>query len=485
MKPVSRAALDERRKRILEEPRIARLILELSIPLFVSGSLQSLYGVADTFWLSRLGSAALGTPTVSWPYRGILMSIGFGLASSLSALVGQYVGAGDYRRASKSVGTVLGLLLALGAAGSMVLYAYRGLYLDVTRTPSDVAGLASVYIGVTLAGIPFTYAFLVFNFALGAAGDTRTPMKVSVATTLLNFALDPLMIFGMGLGVLGAALATLFSNAIAGVYGLYSLLSGAHGIHVTPRDLAPERGIAALALRVGGPTTMQRLLTTLGFLVMVGIVNGLGTPVIAAYSIGQVILSLDHVIVFPLVRSTGIVVAQSLGAGLIARARSAVLTGLGMLSAAVGGYTLAIIAARDFFISAFTRDPAVASSAERMVLIFGPSVIGFNLLVLATSIASSSGHTLLVSGIGATRLWGLRIPLSYLLAYRLGYGDTGLWLGMAISNYIAGIAALAWLLSFKWAKPIINGGARRHGGRANQYRGPREDRPPGRAGRGG
>ncbi|MEB3766032.1 MAG: MATE family efflux transporter, partial [Desulfurococcales archaeon] len=253
--------VSERRRKILEHPRITMLIIELSIPLFISGSLQSLYSIIDTFWLSKLGSAALGTPTVSWPYRGVLMSLGFGLASSLSALTGQYIGAGDYRRASKSVGQVLGLLLAIGVPGSILFYYLRGMYISLTDMPADVASLADSYIAITLAGIPFTYLYLVFNFALGSAGDTKTPMKVSVATTLLNFVLDPIMIFSMGLGVVGAALATLISNIIAGLYALYSLFTGRHGLKVYSKDLLPDLEIYRLVAYVGAPTTLQRLLT--------------------------------------------------------------------------------------------------------------------------------------------------------------------------------------------------------------------------------
>ncbi len=447
--------LEERRRRILESPRIGHLIVELSIPLFISGSLQSLYGIIDTFWLSRLGSAALGTPTVSWPYRGVLMSIGFGLASSLSALAGQYIGAGDYKRASKSVGQVLGILFGIGVPGSILFYLGRNLYMSTARIPPDVAVLADAYIAVTLAGIPFTYAFLTFNFALGAAGDTKTPMKVSVATTLLNFVLDPIMIFMLGWGVVGAAVATLLANLIAGAYALYSFTFGIHGFKVGFRDLIPEREIASLVARVGGPMTLQRLLTTLGFLVMMGIVGGLGTPVIAAYSIGQVFLSIDHIIVFPLIRSTSIIIAQALGAGLLERAKTAFLTGLRMIVFLVAFYVIFLVFSRNYFINIFTNDPQVFNTASRMLLIFGPSVIGFDLTIVANSVARSSGHTFFVSFLGSARLWLLRIPLSYLLAYNVGLRDTGLWSGMAISNWITGIIAVTWLFSYKWLKPIV------------------------------
>ncbi len=451
----SRRRVEKRREKILRDPRIARLIIELSLPLFVSGSLQSLYGIIDTFWLSMLGPAALGTPTVSWPYRGVLMSIGFGLSSAVSALAGQYIGAGDYRRASRSVGSVLGLLLAIGVPGALVFYVFRWAYLDAITVTEDIRPLADAYIAVTLAGIPFTYLFLVFNFAMGAAGDTTTPMRVSVLSTLLNFVLDPVLIFPAGLGVVGAALATLVSNIVAGLYAVHSFATGRHGIRLSAADLLPDRGLLGKILHISLPPMGERLFTTFGFIVMMRIVNGLGTAIVAAYSIGQVVLNLDHVIVFPLVRSTGIVVAQSLGAGLLDRARRAALTGLGLMTGLVIGYIVFLVALRHPFIGVFTSDPVVWKAADRMLLVFGPSVLGFNLFILAGSIARASGHTLLVSMLGITRLWGIRIPLSWHLAYTMGMGDLGLWLGMATSNWAVGLAAATWLLWGRWARPVI------------------------------
>ena len=451
----NRDGIASRREMILESPRLGRLIIWLSLPLFVSGSLQSLYSIIDTFWLSRLGTAALGTPTASWPYQGVLMSIGFGLASSISALTGQYIGAGEYRKASRVVGYVLGLLLVIGVPGTILFWLGRGLYLDLTRMPPDVATLADRYLAVTLAGVVFNYLFLTFNFAMSAAGDTRTPTKVSVFTTLLNFVLDPLLIFGLHQGVVGAALATFLATMISGLYALYSFSTGKHGFKIEPGDLVPDSYHLRLIAKVSLPPTGQRLLTTVGFLVMMGVVAGLGTPVLAAYSIGQVVLSIDHVIVFPLVRSTSIVVAQNLGAEKLRRARKAALTGLTIMTVLVVFYIAGILIGKDVFIRVFTNDPLVMKTSHNMLLIFGPSVLGFDILILTGAIARASGYTLGISLLGIARLWVLRIPISYALAYIRDMGDIGLWLGMSLSNAVSGAVALAWLLSTRWVKPII------------------------------
>lgn len=456
--------LEAHRERVLGEPNLYRLIVVLALPLVVSASVSTLYELVDTFWLSRLSREALATPTVSWPYRGILMSVSFGVAAGLSALVGQYVGAGDYRRAARSVGTVLGILLALNLAGAAVLLAGIPLYLSAMNVPPDVRPLASAYISVLVLTLPLTAVNMVFNFAVNYVGDTRTTMWVSLASTLTNLVLDPLLIFWAGLGVLGAALATAASQAVAAGYAVYSFATGRHGIRLGLGDLAPDPGLLPLLARVSAPVVAQRLGMNLGFLAMVGVVSGLGTAVLAAYSIGQVVLGLDNMIAMPFARAAGIVVSQSLGAGLAERARRAARAGLVLIVATVGSFIGFLLAFSRPFIGVFTGDPEVFEAAERMLRIFGPSVLGFNVFVLANIVARASGHTLLMSLLGVARLWLLRIPLSWLLAHRLGLGDTGLWAGMAASNYATGAAAAAWLLRGDWAKPVIREAPKPHQG---------------------
>jgi putative MATE family efflux protein len=441
---------------VLGEEGLVKLILSLAAPLMLSASISAVYEIVDTFWLSRLGPAALSTPTVSWPYRGLLMSLVFGITASASSLVGQYTGARDYRMASRSAGTVLGILLLILVPGSLALLAFEGYYVTtLTRLPPDIRPLALQYLAVLLLVTPLSGINMLFFTIMGAIGDTRTPMKLSLLSTLLNFSLDPVLIFWAHLGVLGAALATALSIAASALYAIYSLATGRHGIKLSLRDLVPERELVPLVFKISLPQMAQQLGSSVGFVVMVRIVSGLGTPVVAAYSIGQVILSFDRVIAMPVSRSTSIVVAQALGAGMKQRALTASRRGLGLIMLSSSSYVALLLAISKYFISVFTSDPFTFDAATRMLTIFGPSIVFFAVFMLSNSIARGSGHTLFMASVGLARLWLLRIPLSWLLAYHLDLGDTGLWTGMAISNYIAGLLGMTWTLRGSWAKAVI------------------------------
>jgi putative MATE family efflux protein len=452
------------REKVLYEGNLSKLIFWLAIPLMISSSVNVLYEVVDTFWLSRLGKAALGTPVVSWPYPDILFGIAFGLSSSVSALVGQYVGAGRFREAARAAGNVLALMMLVTIPGAIAIISSAGLYLEAIHVPPDVKPLAYIYLSVLAAGTPLGALFLFFSMALSSAGDTKTPTIVGAISTLINFILDPILIFGLlglpRLGVLGAALATFIARSFSAGYATFSLSTGKHGLKLQLSDLKFEKKYLRLIWHISTPQIGQRLALTLGFMVMAGLVSGLGTDVLAAYSIGQVVLSLDRIISFPLGRSTGIVVAQSLGAAMIDRARKALKVGLILLTSLVTAYIMSLMLYARPFASIFTSDPQVMKIAMDMIHIFGPSIIGFSLLTLANVIARSSGHTLFVSALGAARLWALRVPLTWLLAYHLSLGDKGLWLAMALSNWVTGLFALAWLLKGDWARPVIESSGR-------------------------
>jgi len=458
------------RERVLYEESLVKLIFWLAVPLMVSSSVNVLYEVVDTFWLSRLGKAALGTPIISWPYPDILFGIAFGLSSSVSALVGQYIGAGRFHEATRAAGTVLSLMTLVTVPGAAAIIATAGLYLQAIHVPPDVRPLAHIYLSVLATGTPLGALFLFFSMALSSAGDTKTPTVVGALATIVNFVLDPILIFGLlglpRLGVLGAALATFAARMFSTAYAVYSLSTGKHGLKLGLRDLRLEKKYLRMVWRISTPQIGQRLAMTLGFMTMAGLVSGLGTEVLAAYSIGQVVLSLDRIISFPFGRATGIVAAQSLGAGMIDRARKALKTGLALLLAFVGAYIASLMLYAKPFASIFTRDLQVMRVTMDMICIFGPSIMGFTLLTLASIIARSSGHTLFISALGAARLWALRVPLTWLLAYQLSLGEKGLWLAMALSNWVTGLTALAWLFESGWARPVIEGGGERpQGGR--------------------
>ncbi len=445
--------LKAEREAILYDPKLYKLIVSLAWPMAITVVAELVYEFLDMFWLGGLGSAALAAPSSIIPFMEAISVVMYAFAIVTATLVGQLTGAGRLSEASWRVSQLLLLTVSYGVLAAIVAVASLPLVLRLLRVPSNVYPLALSYGTIIALGRPLVGVFLVFNNACRAVGDTKLPMRIEVLGVAVNTVLDPVLIYPLGLGVAGAALATLASWILVAGYSLAKLAARVHGLAL--RLSPPDRSIIAYTLRIGGPAALEALATAASMNAMVWIVSGLGTPVLAAYSIGFILLGLCVAFSRPLAEAGGIIASQCLGAGLWDRAWRALWAGILLSVLATLAFTLVVLAFRTSFISLFAHDPETARVAEDMVLIFAPSLVLFRVYDSARTAGKSGGKTTIPAVLTMARLWGMRIPLSYILAYIAGLGEKGVWLGMALSNHVTGLIALAWLSSRKWMRRVI------------------------------
>ncbi len=222
------------REEILEGPPL-RLMARIGGPAILSSLIFTLYNLTDAFWIGRLpaqtSAAIMAGMQVSWPIVWFLISLvaGFG-GAAVTALVAQYVGAGREDEARFAVNQLFSLAVITGAAVGLLGYLISPLLLGLLVTDVQVARAANTYLRVIFLGLPAMMVPGLFQFALAATGDTVTPLWVNGGATFLNIALDPFLILGLGpfpkLGILGAALATVFAEAVATAVFLYLFFRG-------------------------------------------------------------------------------------------------------------------------------------------------------------------------------------------------------------------------------------------------------------------
>jgi len=275
---------------------------------------------------------------------------------------------------------------------------------------------------------------------------------------VLNIALDPVLIFGLGpfpaIGVAGAAVATIFSRAVSAAISAYILISGKRGLRLHARHLPLKKESALLFVRIGLPSSFGQAVSTLGFTVMQGAVNAFGTAVIAAFGVGNRIIGLFNMPAMGFSQATATLVGQSLGAKDKEKAKLVVhqslLTIFAFISVAM---TLTF-----FFGASFTRffvdDPEVIAHGVMQFRIVSVSVVFFALFNVLNGAFYGGGDTVPVMANNIFRLWGLRVPLLYLMAFTLGWGPVGIWWSMFASNM--GVTAIAWFLyrSERWARSV-------------------------------
>ena len=215
-----------------------RLVLQFSMPLFCSNLLQQLYNLTDTALAGHLlGAAALAQIGATAALYGLIMNFAFGMNNGLALTVSRYFGAGDESGMRRAVGwmVTLSVTVSLVLTGCSLLG--RDALLTVLQVPAQAWDGASAYLTVILLGIPLTMLYNMEAALLRAVGNSVTPLLFLLFSSVLNVGLDAAFMGPLGLGVRGAAIATVLAQGISAVLGVVYLLRGYPELHFTPRLL--------------------------------------------------------------------------------------------------------------------------------------------------------------------------------------------------------------------------------------------------------
>ena len=466
--------LSEMREEIINGP-IERTLLKLAGPLIVNNLVQVVYNITDTFWLGKLGREALSAPGVTWPIIGTLMALGMGFATAGFAFVGQYIGAGEFKKAGRSAGALYSLMVFFSVVTAIISVLILPYALRFMKVTPALYPYAKTYATIVFLGVPFAFTYMAFSALMRASGDTKTPMRITLITVFLNIVLDPLFIFGLGpfpkLGVAGAAVATVIANATGSAIGLYLMFSGRVALKLTPSSLRPDFEFYKRLFRVGLPSGIGQSANSFGFVVLTRIIMGFGDVTYAAYVITTRLVNFLTSISRGISMAMGTMIAQNVGAGKFERAKRIAERTM-LINFTIASLAVLIIGIfRVPIFKVFLDDPKVIAESKIVLEYFLISVPFFNgIFIVVNRTFLSAGHTKKSMALGIIRLWGLRIPLSYAFGYigavtilgltiplasLFGFTSRGVFFGMGLSNFLGALIALAWFLRGSWMSAII------------------------------
>ncbi|WP_254537095.1 MATE family efflux transporter [Halomarina litorea] len=473
----------------ITEGGLARPLFALAWPIVVTELLQVAYNLADTLWLGRYSAAAVGAMSLAFPLIFLLLSVGGGFTVAGSTLVAQYTGAGGGESAGKVAGQTLSfvtlLAIVLGALGYVATGPMLGVLPTDPETAREVVPLAADYMEVFFLGTPFLFGFFVFSALMRGYGDTRTPMLVMVLSVTLNVLLDPVLIFGfdgnplfamlglgglqaslfaatgyVGSGVEGAALATLLSRVVATAVGLYLIFWTDLGPDVELAHLWPDGETIRKIVSIGTPSALEQSTSALAMITLTAMVVTFTTPVVAAYGLGNRLISLVFLPAMGLGRATNTMVGQNLGARKPDRAERAV-----GLAAGVGASVMLVVAVVAYlfaepivsvFMTTGTQDAVETIRHGTEYLRIRTVEFAFiGVLQVLLGAYRGAGNTKTALAFSLVALWVGRVPTVAYLAFVAEWGPTGLWTGMALGNVVGAIAAGAWFLRGTWKETVV------------------------------
>jgi putative MATE family efflux protein len=448
------AIVAERRRRLLQGP-IAPALITLAIPIILGNALQSGYQLTDAFWVGRLGASAVAAVAVSFPVTFLVIALGAGLAMAGATLIAQYMGAGR----QDMVNHVAAQTMAMVAITSVVLgtlgYIVTPYLLELLSVAPDVYAGALGFMRVSFVGIIFVFLYAMFQALMRGIGETRLPLFIVLGTVVLNFVLDPLLIFGWGpvpgQGVMGAAIATLVTQALAALIGMIVLLAGRHGIELSWRGLVPDPPYIKRAFLLGFPGSVELSTRGLGLVVMSFLVASFGTLTMAAYGVGSTILQVVMIPAMGLSMAVSTLVGQNIGAGNIQRASRiallgvvlgfAILTLVGLLAFA---FAPALVA---FFVP---NDADVIAEGARFVRIMCLAWGGMGIQLCVVAAFRASGNMLMAMVIALVSQFMIQFPLAYVLSKHTALHADGLWWSFPATNILVALVSLGWFARGSW-----------------------------------
>ncbi|UPA16332.1 MATE family efflux transporter [Borrelia coriaceae] len=438
-------------RELILKGNLYRVILVISLPIVITNVLQSLYELADIFYVGKLGSMPLAALSFIGPINFLIMGFAMGMSIGSVSLMSRCIGEEVFTKFSKYAGQLIFLNVVMSLIITVLVLIFMDLVLNVMDVSGELRELTKSYFYVVTYAIPVMFMSISIIYILNSQGETLIAMMLILIANIMNFILDPILIFTFDLGIAGAAWSTLFSKLIIVVSYLFFTYRLNCGLRVTLKGLKPDIVLIQDIIRLGLPAIFGQVMASLSFLIFNYVVIQISAKFLAAYGMANSIVSL---LILPGISiGTGIVsiVGQNLGAKNVNRVGDTLKKGFFITFVVMLTVAIFIISLREVIIGAFTDDLEVLSYANNYLLLASIGSIGFGLQQVFFGGLIGSGFTRLAMIVIFMRLWVIRLPSVFIFQY-FGIIEDSLGYALMIANYIALIILLGVTLTKYWLK---------------------------------
>jgi putative MATE family efflux protein len=449
----------QHKQKLLEGPIMASL-LKLAIPIMVANVLQAAYQLVDAFWVGRLGGTAVAAVSVSTPVIFLTMALGLGLAIAGSILIAQYFGAGNQKMVNHVSAQTLLMVLSISITLATIGYLLSPLFLHALGVAPNVYDGALGFMRISFIGLVFNFNFMVFQALMRGVGRAVLPVFIVLGTVILNFALDPLFIFGWhfipAMGVKGAAMATVSTQSLALVIGFVILFRGKHDIHLHLADFKPDPVHIKRAFKIGGPSSIEQSMRAIGMTAMTFLIVKFGTSTMASYGAGSNLIQLIMIPALGLSMAISTLVGQNIGAGNMKRAVSIAKLGALLGFSLLAVFSLMAYAFAPHIIAFFVPgDTAVIKGGTIFLHTVCLSWGFLGLQLCLVGVLRATGNTIIPMILALVSQWVLQFPLAYVLSHFTSMAERGIWLAFPISIVTTALITLGIYAKGDWKKRQI------------------------------
>ncbi len=443
----------------LTEGPIAKTLLTFALPTLASSILQSLNGTVNAIWVGRfLGESALAATSNANMVMFLLTSFVFGFGMASTILIGQAWGRKDVDAARRIFGTAGGSFLLITILIAIAGYFLSGSILHLLGTPPEAAPLALAYLQVIFLAMPALLLLTLLMMALRGAGDSLTPLYFMIVAVLLDSALNPVFILGLGpapkLGIAGSATATLIANytALIGLLGylyLKDLPLRLRGREL--RYLWCDFSILKTIVVKGLPMGLQMIVVSVSALALIGLVNREGVDTTAAFGVALQLWTYIQMPAMAVAAAVSAMVAQNIGAGKWERVGAVTRVGVVQVLLITGALIVLLTLADRTVLALFMGGGSPALPIARhihVVATWNFLLFGVMMVLFATVRANGAVWApLIILTVGL-----VPVRFGYILATHRWLGADAIWTSFPATSLFNVAIAAAYYLQGGWKK---------------------------------
>lgn len=418
----------------------------LAMPVMIGMSVQTTYMLADMYFVGQVSADALAALAFNMPLVFLGIGVVFGLGAGVTSVVARAIGERDKARADSSAEHAVFLGLTVAVVFTVIALSWGEGLLALLGVPDHLMELASGYFRIIATGYVFMVLSVFFRSILTGEGDTMTPVAIQAGGTLLNIALDPLFIFTFGLGVEGAAIATVISQALSALAFVYLLFFREHAyVTFELEHFRYDSLILSGIFKVGAPASFAFVVMALGGVVFNRILVAYSELTVAAFQVGT---RIDHIFLLPVVAlAAGLMTLVGMFHGArrpdLVRGIIVYAMGCSVLTAVVTGVVFFFVAPQLVAVFTDNRTIAEVGAGYLRVGVFAYPCISVIMLTGRALQGLGDGSPVLV--LSLLRVVLISGPLSYVFVFRMHKPVEWVWYAIVVGMVLTAVIALAWL----------------------------------------
>lgn len=438
-----------------------------ALPMILGNLFQQFYSTVDSIIVGQfVGEDALAAVGASYSLTTVFIMIAIGGGIGASVITSQYLGAGLHGKMKTSVNTALLSFLTVSVVlGGIGLIFSRKILMGL-NTPENVLADAVWYLKIYFAGLPFLFMYNILSSIFNALGNSQTPLYLLIFSSLLNIVLDLALVGGLGVGIGGAAFATVFAQGLSAVISFYLLMRSLKAYENGKPEGELKEGTESRIfdaqmlgnmVKVAIPSMLQQSIVSIGMLLVQSVVNGFGSSVLAGYTAG---MRIESICIVPMIASGNAMstfTAQNLGAGKPERIKRGYLAAVRMVAAFAAAICLILSIFHEYIIRSFLEagsEPAAFETGNAYLSFIAFFFVFIGLKAITDGVLRGAGDVVVFTLANLFNL-GLRVTAAFTLAPFIGV--QAVWFAVPMGWAANYLISLIRYLSGKWSQKRLIG----------------------------